>query len=552
VNPSFDSDELRGLIDALCEESITPEQLRRLEELVLADPRAEAFYVQYMSLHADLSRHFAALPGPAEQSVRQRLAEPAPQSTAAARGGRRWLRPLAALALALAAGFLLVLGLWPNPIVISPRPSDPASERTDDSVAVLLQTHHAEWEGTGIPSHPGAPLSPGTLTLKSGYAQVQFYNGATVVLQGPAEFRLISRTQAYCARGKLRATVPPHAQGFTIGSPTMDLVDRGTEFGLDVGGDKTDLHVFQGKVDVYGPGAAAKTPPRQELTTGQGITATGPGPATPIRTDPAAFLTGRELADRAAEELTRWQGQWEVDRRALRADPTLLVYYSFQADQPWSRTLPDEGGGKAKPLDGAVVGCTSGTGRWPGKRGLELKRVSDRVRLHIPGEFTAITLAAWVRPDALPNQNNSLLMADGWDPGGLHWQIGIDGTIILAVKAPPELDGGPYQRGAHYRAMGVLTPERLGRWVHLAVVYDPAAGTVTHYVDGKSAAEHPILFDIPLRIEDAELGNWNVAKYRNRTPVRNFNGCIDEFMLFNRPLSGDEVSRLYTQGRPPG
>src|SRR5262249_51039678 len=248
----------------------------------------------------------------------------------------------------------------------------------------------------------------------------------------------------------------------------------------------------------------------------------------------------------------RWQAQWEVDRRALGEDPSLLVYYPFQTDQAWSRALRDEGGGKARPLDGAIVGCTWGSGRWPGKRGLELKRVSDRVRLHVPGKFNAITLAAWVRPDALPNQNNSLMMADGWDPGGLHWQIGIDGTIILAVKAPPDLDGGPYQRGAHYRAVGALTPERFGRWVHLAVVYDPVAETVTHYVDGKPAAEQPILFDTPLRIGDAELGNWNVARYRNKTPVRNFNGCIDEVMLFNRPLSADEVSRLYTQGRPPG
>ena len=90
--------------------------------------------------------------------------------------------------------------------------------------------------------------------LKSGFAQIDFYSGATVILEGPAEFRLISRTEAYCTRGKLRATVPAQAQGFTIGSPKLDLIDRGTEFGLDVG-EKTQVHVFQGKVDVYGPNA---------------------------------------------------------------------------------------------------------------------------------------------------------------------------------------------------------------------------------------------------------------------------------------------------------
>ena len=43
----------------------------------------------------------------------------------------------------------------------------------------------------------------------------------------------------------------------------------------------------------------------------------------------------------------------------------------------------------------------------------------------------------------------------------------------------------------------------------------------------------------------------NVADYRNNTVVRYLNGCMDEVMLFTRALSGDEVARLYAQGRPP-
>jgi hypothetical protein len=56
--------ELRGLLDALCEESITAAQVRRLEELVLARPEAEAYYVQYMGLYAALGRHYAGRPAP--------------------------------------------------------------------------------------------------------------------------------------------------------------------------------------------------------------------------------------------------------------------------------------------------------------------------------------------------------------------------------------------------------------------------------------------------------------------------------------------------------
>jgi hypothetical protein len=51
--------ELRALVDALCEESITAAQVRRLEVLVLGCPRAEAFYVRSMALHAALGRRFS-------------------------------------------------------------------------------------------------------------------------------------------------------------------------------------------------------------------------------------------------------------------------------------------------------------------------------------------------------------------------------------------------------------------------------------------------------------------------------------------------------------
>ena len=64
---------------------------------------------------------------------------------------------------------------------------------------------------------------------------------------------------------------------------------------------------------------------------------------------------------------------------------------------------------------------------------------------------------------------------------------GEDGTLILGVRAPPKA------RNAHYHAPGVFTPERLGQWTHLAVVYDRVASQVTHYVDGHAVVEEPLL-----------------------------------------------------------
>jgi hypothetical protein len=540
--PFAEMSELRSLLDALCEETITPDQMRRLEEILLQHPEAEAYYVQYLSQYADLARHFSAggaLRGAGGSPVLANAGGlPAPPK----RRRRATLLFIGALT-ALAAAALLLAWLLPRPSRHIP---GPGGEAVDDSVAVLLQSHSAVWDKGDLPTRPGAALVPGWLHLKSGVAHIEFYSGATVILQGPADFQLIGRNEAYCARGSLRATVPPQAQGFTISSPKLDLVDRGTEFGLRVGADdKTEVHVFRGKVDLFDSPQRVAAAPR-ELTSGNGIRLDGQGQISSIPTDSAAFETAEGLANRATALLRARQKEWLKSSQDLRRDPTLKVYYTFQQPEAWNRTLPDVAQGRHPGQDGAVVGCMWTTGRWPGKEALEFKRVSNRVRLNIPGDYDSISLLAWVRIDSLPNVNNSLMMSDGWNEGAPHWQIGDSGKLILGIQSKPK------GKGAHYHAEGAITPDLFGQWIHLAVVYDSEAGKVTHYLDGKAVAEVPIEFDIPLHIGDTELGNWNIATHRNNCPIRFLNGCMDEFMMFGRALDADEIARLHEQGRPPG
>jgi hypothetical protein len=39
----------------------------------------------------------------------------------------------------------------------------------------------------------------------------------------------------------------------------------------------------------------------------------------------------------------------------------------------------------------------------------------------------------------------------------------------------------------------------------------------------------------------AELGNWIPSNYRGKHPVRNFVGCMDDFMFLARALTDEEV-----------
>ena len=101
----------------------------------------------------------------------------------------------------------------------------------------------------------------------------------------------------------------------------------------------------------------------------------------------------------------------------------------------------------------------------------------------------------------------------------------------------------------HYFSPVVFTPERLGRWTHLAVAYE-RGGQVRHYVDGRLVSQEAAQGDFPLTLGNADLGNWTPGSRRNY-PIRYFSGGIDEFLLFSRPLSEQEIDRLYLAGQPP-
>ena len=124
-------------------------------------------------------------------------------------------------------------------------------QRNNDSPAIarLAYTSHAKW---GIKERSqGDRFDKGKVHLETGLARLDFCNGATVTLQGPAEFEIVSPDRTVLTSGILTAAVPDSAVGFKVLTPAMDVVDLGTAFGVSVGGDgETDVCVFEGEVEV--------------------------------------------------------------------------------------------------------------------------------------------------------------------------------------------------------------------------------------------------------------------------------------------------------------
>ena len=87
--------------------------------------------------------------------------------------------------------------------------------------------------------------------LKEGIVQLDFASGVKTIIQGPAEFRPKSPMLLELTQGRLAAKVPPRGRNFTVTMPGLEVIDRGTEFGVSV--DRTtevELHVFKGQIDV--------------------------------------------------------------------------------------------------------------------------------------------------------------------------------------------------------------------------------------------------------------------------------------------------------------
>ncbi len=170
------------------------------------------------------------------------------------------------------------------------------SESTTAAIAVLSRTLNVEWDYPAGEQLPGAALEAGWLRLKGGFAYVQFFNGVGIVLEGPTEVQLVSGVEAFCRSGRLRAQVPRAANGFTVRTPRLRVVDIGTAFGVYVSSQRDEVHTFKGEVELHPASAGAR-----QLKVGEAIVAVGDGKIQAIPCNPAAFMSPADMEHESDE-----------------------------------------------------------------------------------------------------------------------------------------------------------------------------------------------------------------------------------------------------------
>lgn len=537
----FPSDEFDDAVAAVCHGQASGDQLDALGEILRRDAQARDAYLHRVALHAHLASEpdlFAGVGVGAGTlpDVDQVLEVPGSAWTKGTAGG--WGAGWGWEKWALAAGVMVILGAiaW-----LGFGGGEKRRDETTRAVAMLNRVVNARWtEPEGAP-RLGAPLEPRRLRLEAGLAQIVFYNGARVVIEGPTDLRLVTSAEVVCERGTVTVEVPSQARGFRVVGPRLEVTDLGTAFGIKVDEHRSELHVFEGRVEFR----VGRDSGAQGLVEGEAVVIEGGGDVRLVAAEPGAFAGHFDLQAKSVAAEARRYDQWRGSARRLQSDPSLWVHLDFEHGGAPAWRLANSGSLGAEVPDATIVGCEWREGRWAMKPALEFRGISDRVRLHVPGDLESVTLAAWVRVQGLDRQINSIFMSDGFLPGTLHWLIRNDGVLGLTVI------GG---EGDHQilPSPPVMTIDQFGIWTHLAVVLDAGAQEVTHYVNGQAVSRHVLRIAPPFRIGTAELGNWNPDGFLGNDPflIRNFSGAMDEFCLFNRALTPDELDSLHAEGRP--
>ena len=486
------------------------------EEVEVAAPRQEPTKLKYVRFEP---RSKARLPGSA--------AETATRFT--------WGR-VAKWSGSLAVAASLIVGIGVGVWSLMNRP-----------VAAISNVVDVQWAKGQAPMQAGDSLGKSRIAIAGGLLRVTFACGASVVAQGPAELQIDSATSMRLLSGRLTTSVPHEAVGFVVETPAASVIDLGTEVGIKVADDnQTHVEVFRGRAKVDMPDAAGTvTMASAVLEPAMAVNVQARGTSIEkAAPQPLAFIRQAELLERAKEPENPLVAM-EAARMQLLQDPSLLALYTFDNAGDAPKKLINRAPVTASTLDGALENVTWDQGRLPGKPALRFAGKDSAIPTAMSGTFNQLTMATWVNFDGLGKDFGVLFSGDRRGPGGFDWKFAIvDGVTLVNVGVAAELNGPAHYIGGVYDATGLTT----GSWHFCVFNYDFDAKAFRCSIDGRwlkaVPGKHIDEPQVPARIDGARIGN----EIRTVDDSRAFRGRMDEFAIWTRTLSDDELNALYRAG----
>jgi len=416
-------------------------------------------------------------------------------------------------------------------------------------LARALKVEGVTWEPGSAGPAEGDVVTTGRLTFAAGRLTLAFFGGVALTAEGPADLELIDRDRIFCHRGKLRGRVSPGAEGFTVGAPGYEIIDLGTEFGMNLEVDgKGRIMVFEGEAAVSLLG--------DDKRSRQGALVAG---ATAVEVDP--YGAGiREVPPRPDHYVPLPESpppglefSATYRREILEAAPT--GYWRFQRID--GGLVPNEVAG-APPLR-AVGGVRIDGDRPNGNRWAYFPQGDVTQALVMEGEWThsranGYAIEVWVQPTQLglnlPGSTalvSAIARADGLDEKhvALLELIARGRRSVHEPCAVRFLDRWPAARtgGADVFSRRSFVPSQ---WHH--VVGQKDGDILQLYIDGELVGTSPARLNLvdpegtaPCRVLVGRLKQLSVPPHY--TEIRPFEGRLDELAIYDRPLTVAEIRR---------
>jgi hypothetical protein len=394
---------------------------------------------------------------------------------------------------------------------------------------------------------PGISVTP--VILETGFARLALDGNVQALIQGPAEYAILSGSRIRLNVGKLTAIVPHSVVGFKVLTREAEITDLGTEFAVEAGEQYTRTDVFDGRVSVeprYGTSEV-----KQILSAEQANRVLPNGRMIPEEPYPRLFVRVGDYDVRHAAETRQAAAfeRWSAYSHKLRRDPSLLAYYTFdnESESPWK--LLNRATATAGKYDGDIFDATWDQGHLPGRHGVRFNGKNSCVTINIPDKSDQMTLAAWVRVDSWAHEYNGLLMSNDFNRDGeIHWQFRPRNRITVAAPGGVGVVDG--LKVPCFTATSPTPENALGQWVFRAVTLDAKASTITHYRNGVLLIVAKSQAPSSLSIGPAQIGRWDYATYLDRDTNRTLDGSIDELAIFKRVLSTAEIKAIYDAEKP--
>lgn len=252
----YDGQRLTELALQKCMGVLSPDQLAELSHLLSTSQQARDEYWEIIAVHSQLEwdLHVGAdnepalseRPSPIDSSAPGKAAE----TIAAGQPTIRFALAASILVAALAGGWVW----WHRTDFIGVQNIAGADNQQADLAPTLANVtalvEESNWSFDDAESNRREFREGDTIVVADGAVEFTFATDTSAVLEAPASLQLVATDRVRLIQGSVKVDVAKGDEGFTVETPSAEVIDLGTVFSVNFAGGNTDLVVFDGEVDL--------------------------------------------------------------------------------------------------------------------------------------------------------------------------------------------------------------------------------------------------------------------------------------------------------------